>query len=413
MLPEFWASPEPTVARIDAARVRDQLAETGHARRESDVDRLAALGIGATRYPVLWERVEAVRGRFDFGWSDRRLRALAERDVEPIVTLLHHGSGPVWTDLLDPEFPQKFAVYAATVARRYPWIERWTPINEPLTTARFATLYGAWYPNRRFDDRAFGRAIVNEARGFALACERIADVVPDASFMLTEDLQSFTAADERVAAYVAHKRERMYLSCELLQGRIVDGHPMHRYLTETCGVPAGELARLERAPQPPDVMGWNYYPNSERWLESDGAGHRNVGMVDVAPERLAPEPLLRAAYARLSVPVALSEVHVIGSERERARWFLQRLDDALALRASGVPVVAVGAWAAFGMVDWSSLLCGNDRHVEDGVYTFAGPDGEPKPTLVAAVLRELAAGRIPEKPAESAWWERRREVEVA
>ena len=408
-VPEIWASPEPTVARVDRMRTRDQLRDTGHEARESDVELLAGLGVRATRYPVLWEKVAPQHPDVrDYGWAARRLHALAERGVEPIVTLLHHGSGPFYTELTDPNFPWLFADYAAATARRFPWIKRWTPINEPLTTARFATLYAVWYPNAFFDDAAFARAIVNEAQAIALATERIREVIPDAAFLLTEDLQSFTAADERVEAYVAHKRERMYLSCELLQGRIVDGHPMHRYLVERGGIAPCELARLARRPQPPDLMGWNYYPNSERWIESDGEGHRNLGIVDVAPERMDMRPLLRDAHERLRLPFALSEVHVLGNERERARWMLQRLADALAVRAEGVPMVAFGAWAAFGMVDWVSLLRRDERVCEDGVFTCAGPHRQPARTLVAHVVQELAAGRIPSAPPEPAWWERDR-----
>jgi dTDP-4-dehydrorhamnose reductase len=407
---EVWASPEPTVARIDRLRTRDQLRDTGHDVRESDVELLARLGVHATRYPVLWEKVAPhdpdVR---DYRWAERRLRALADAGVEPIVTLLHHGSGPFYTSLVDPDFPELFAAYAEATARRFPWVKRWTPINEPLTTARFSTLYAAWYPNRFFDHAAFGRAIVNEVRGIALAQERIRQIVPDASFLLTEDLQSFTAADAGVEEYVAHKRDRMYLSCELLQGRVVDGHPLHPYLVAQCGIPAAELETLARAPQPPDVMGWNYYPNSERWLESDGeGGHRNVGVVDLAPERMDMRPLLRAAHERLRLPFALSEVHVIGTERERARWMLQRFADAAAVNAEGVPIVGFGAWAAFGLVDWVSLLCRDEQIREDGVYTCAGPHGRPQPTLVAHVVAELAAGRVPSAPPEPAWWERDR-----
>ena len=75
---------------------------------------------------------------------------------------------------------------------------------------------------------------MNQALAIAAACRSVREIIPNARFVLTEDLQSFTAADEGVEAYVAHKRERMYLSCELLQGRVVDGHPMHRYLAERC-----------------------------------------------------------------------------------------------------------------------------------------------------------------------------------
>jgi dTDP-4-dehydrorhamnose reductase len=407
---EVWASPEPTVARVAADRWRDQLYETGHDTRDGDIGRIASLGVRASRYPVLWERV-APRHPLarDYRWAERRLTGLADRGVEPIVTLLHHGSGPAYTSLVDPAFPYLFAEYAAATARRFPWVKRWTPINEPLTTARFSTLYAAWYPNRFFDDAAFGQAIVNEVLAIAYASERIRDVIPDARFLLTEDLQGFTAADAGVEEYVAHKRERAFLSCELLQGRIVDGHPMHRYLIERCRVDRAQLRRLERRPQPPDLMGWNYYPNSERWLESDEAGgHRNLGVVDVAPDRLDMRALLRAAHARLGLPFAISEVHVYGNERERARWMLQRFDDARAVAAEGVPVIAFGAWAAFGMVDWVSLLRRAERVCEDGVYTCAGPGETPVRTLVADVVEALASGRIPNAPAEPGWWERRR-----
>jgi dTDP-4-dehydrorhamnose reductase len=407
---EIWASPEPTVARTDEAHVRDQLRETGHQTRERDLDLIAQLGVCASRYPVLWEKV-APHGPDlrDYAWAARRLNGLAERGVEPIVTLLHHGSGPRYTSLLDPAFPRLFAEYAAATARRFPWVTRWTPINEPLTTARFSTLYALWYPNRFADDAAFGRAIVNEALAIAAASERIREVIPQARFVLTEDLQSFSAADERVEAEVAHKRERMYLSCELLQGRIVDGHPMHRYLTERCGIEAVELAGLARRPQPPDVMGWNYYPYSERWLETDAAGgRRNLGVVEVAPERLDLRELLRRADARLGLPSALAEVHLHGDERERARWMLQRFDDVRTVRAEGVPVVAFGAWAAFGLIDWDSLLCRAGGVWEDGIYTYAGAGEEPRPTLVTAVVSALAAGRSFGVPAGAGWWEKPR-----
>ena len=34
------------------------------------------------------------------------------------------------------------------VAERYPWLDAYTPINEPLTTARFCGLYGLLVPAR-------------------------------------------------------------------------------------------------------------------------------------------------------------------------------------------------------------------------------------------------------------------------
>ena len=50
---------------------------------------------------------------------------------------------------------------AGAAAERYPWIEDWTPVNEPLTTARFSALYGHWYPHAQ-DEHAFWLALLNQ-----------------------------------------------------------------------------------------------------------------------------------------------------------------------------------------------------------------------------------------------------------
>jgi dTDP-4-dehydrorhamnose reductase len=88
------------------------------------------------------------------------------------------------------------------------------------------------------------------------------------------------------------------------------------------------------------------------------------------------------------------------------RWLAQHAADVHALRARGVDVRALGAWAAFGMVDWHSLLRQRARVAEDGIYTFAGPNGTPEPTAVAAALRELAATGGIDDGGVRGWWER-------
>jgi len=403
---EFWASPEPTIARIDAERYRDQRAETGHLERDDDIALLRDLGIHATRYPVLWESCAPERpDARSYAWESRRLALLNRAGIEPIVTLLHHGSGPRYTSLVDPSFPELFAAYAAATAREFPWIRRWTPVNEPLTTARFATLYGVWYPNLR-DERAFGRALVHETLGFLLAAARIADIIPGAEFMVTEDLQSFASADAPSQAYAEFKRQRSFLSIDMLCGRVDRAHPLWDYLVRACDVSSAALDRVRSLARPPDMLGWNYYPNSERALRSRPDGSiENRPLRDATLARLDPRALLRAAWTRYRLPLALSEVHVAGSELERVRWLMQRYDDVTALRSEGVDVRAFGAWAAFGMVDWSSLLRDFAAQREDGVYTCA-PGGEPPvPTLVAEALHALCRGTRPRCTPVEGWWE--------
>jgi dTDP-4-dehydrorhamnose reductase len=386
--------------------VRDELAETGHDRRASDIALLGMLGAAGTRYPVLWEKTAPDDpAKPDVAWARARLDALEQRQLEPIVTLLHHGSGPAHTSLTDADFPEKFAAYAGAIAAAFPWILRWTPINEPLTTARFSTLYGLWYPNRR-DDTAFGHAIAHEALGMLLAMEAIRRSVPDAHFVITEDLQSFTALAPERDGDAQHQAERMYLSIELVMGRVVPGHALYRYLNETCNVSSALLGRIAERASPPELIGWNYYPNSERVLGvgNDGAPSDEPRVV-YAPGSISPRPLLAQAHERLDLPFGISEVHVNADEAARVRWLVQRYDDLVALEEEGLPVRMLGAWAAFGSIDWDSLLTRHEDYREDGIFAFAGPGERPRPTAVADAVRAMARDERPDLPGVPGWWE--------
>ncbi|HYF11186.1 MAG TPA: family 1 glycosylhydrolase, partial [Actinomycetota bacterium] len=177
---ELWGGIECTHARIGAHRF-DQLERSGHLTRPDDLDLIADLGLRALRYPVLWERVapDGDLARADWSSTDERLGRLRDLGVRPIVGLLHHGNGPKDTDLLDPAFPERFAAFAAAVAYRYPWVDEYIPINEPLTTARFCGLYGFWHPHRT-DAASFARILHHQLRGSFLAMQAIRHVNPNA-----------------------------------------------------------------------------------------------------------------------------------------------------------------------------------------------------------------------------------------
>jgi len=122
----LWGGVECSIVRIGSAW-REQLRETGHYDRPDDLDLIAGLGIRTLRYPALWEQVAPERpDGCDFGWCDGRMARIAELGFQPILGVVHHGSGPRYTDLLDSEFAPKLADFAARVAERYPWVA-WTP----------------------------------------------------------------------------------------------------------------------------------------------------------------------------------------------------------------------------------------------------------------------------------------------
>ena len=262
--PELWAGVECTVNRV-GDRYHDQLERGGHARRVEDLELLAWLGAKAVRYPVLWERTAPdASGEIDWAWADERLRRLRELDIKPVVGLVHHGSGPRHTSLVDPDFPVKLAAYARAVAERYPWVEDYTPVNEPLTTARFSGLYGLWHPHGR-DDRTFARALLTQLRGVVLAMRAVRRVNPSARLVQTEDLGR-TYGTPRLAYQAEFENERRWLTFDLLAGRIRREHPMWHYL-RWLGIEERELAWFAENRCAPSVVGVNYYVTSERFLD--------------------------------------------------------------------------------------------------------------------------------------------------
>jgi dTDP-4-dehydrorhamnose reductase len=414
----MWGGVECTVVRV-GDEYRDQSEETGHSYRSGDTDLIADLGVTTVRYPILWESIAPDSpDELDFSWTDERLAMLRKRGINVIGGLLHHGSGPKYTELLDPEFPRKLADYAAKVAARYPWIKMWTPVNEPLTTARFSALYGHWYPHAK-DHALFLRALVNECRGTLEAMRAIRKVIPNAQLVQTEDLgKCFSTAPLRYQANF--ENERRWLSLDLLCGRVGPDHKMHRLLIG-AGIGPDELEAFAGGEGRPDILGINHYLTSERFLDHrthlypghEIGGNGRDSYVDaeaVRVKRLEDDtgfgPRLREAWARYGIPIAITEVHHGCHRDEQLRWFVEVWNTAKQLREEGMDLRAVTIWSMFGNVDWRFLLTQKNGFYDTGAFDVRG--GIPRPTVVAKAARALAHGEEFDHPVldSPGWWRR-------
>ena len=399
---EVWGGIECSVVRVGDTW-RDQVHETGHHHRAAlDLDLLAALGLRTLRYPVLWERL-ASEDAAGWEWQDRQIEALRRRNIEVIAGLIHHGSGPAGTSLLDPLFAEKLAAYAGQVAGRYPSIGSWVVVNEPLTTARFSCLYGHWYPHLT-DEAAFLRATANQARAALLAMRAIRAQAPGARFVHTEDVGRVFATPA-VAAQAAYENERRWLSLDLLCGRLGRDHPWRRRL-EACGVPAAHLDELATGEAAPDLIGVNHYVTSDRFLDHRvqlyppamrGGNGRQVyadteaARVDLGGGLTGWEARLREVWARYQRPIAITEAHLgCDDTAEQMLWLMEAWDAAQVLRAEGADVRAVTAWALFGLMDWNTMLCERRGHYEPGAFNarMAPPAAGPLAAMVAGLARE-------------------------
>ena len=411
---ELWGGAECTVNRTREGYV-DQTRLSGHHARADDLDLFADLGFAAIRYPLLWERIAPDDPAApDWRWSDERLARLRALAIRPIAGLVHHGSGPRYTDLLDDGFAAGLGRFAGQVAERYPWIEDWTPVNEPLTTARFAALYGHWYPHRR-DERSFWLALLNQVEGVGAAMRAVRRVNPAALLIQTDDLGR-TYATARMADQAAFDNCRRWASWDLLFGRVTRGHPLWERID---GMGLGDrLRRLADAPCPPDVVGVNHYLTSDRFLDhrlqrypaETRGGNDRASYADTEAIRvLEPPPpglkgALREAWERYRTPLAVTEVHNGCTREEQLRWAAAAWDDAAGLQAEGVDIRAVTAWSLLGSHGWNTLLTSAGAY-EPGVFDTAS--GKPRPTALAALWRGLPAD-TPRHPTavQPGWWQR-------
>lgn len=411
---ELWGGIECTVNRV-GDRYGDQTRLTGHHDRPGDLDLFAGLGFKALRYPVLWERTCADVGSDpDWTWPDVRLNRLRTLGIRPIVGLVHHGSGPRHTHLLDERFAVGLGRYAAQVAARYPWVEEWTPVNEPLTTARFSALYGHWFPHER-DDRLFWLALLNQVDATRLAMAAIRRVNPAARLIQTDDLGR-THATAPLEAQAEYDNLRRWAGWDLLFGRVDRHHPLFVVL-DRLGF-GDRLRRIADAPSPPDIVGVNHYLTSDRFLDHrldrypphlHGGNDRlpyadteAVRVLDPAPAGLS--GALRETWQRYRTPIAVTEVHNGCTREEQLRWAAEAWDTATTVAAEGADIRAVTAWALLGSQGWNTLLTAEGAY-EPGVYDIV--DGTPRPTALASLWRGLPVG-APRHPVahEPGWWRR-------
>ncbi|MBB1284006.1 dTDP-4-dehydrorhamnose reductase [Flavisolibacter sp. BT320] len=413
--PEVWGGIECTINRVHD-RFFDQLAYSGHYTREGDIAQLAETGIRKIRYPILWEKHQPQReSTIDWTWTQNQLGELKAHNIDVIAGLVHHGSGPAFTHLLDDQFPYLLAEYAEKVAEQFPDIQYYTPVNEPLTTARFSGLYGFWYPHKT-DDASFLKALINEMKGVVLSMQAIRKINPQAKLVQTEDLGK-TYSTKGLQYQADFENNRRWLTYDLLCGRVTGEHPMWFYLRES-GITENDLYFFQENKCVPDIFGFNHYLTSERYLDGrlnrypphthGGNGRHVYADVEAVRVNLKEETglgvLLREAWERYKRPLAITEVHLHCHREEQLRWFKYVWNHCQKLVSDGVKIEAITMWAMLGSFGWNKLLTESEGDYEPGVFDVR--NGHPRPTALVSYVKNLTSGIDHPLSADKGWWQR-------
>lgn len=412
---EVWGGLECTINRV-GDEYFDQLEYAGHYSREKDIAHFSELGIKKLRYPILWEKHQPT-SKSEINWEhvESNLLFLREKRIEPIAGLVHHGSGPAFVNILEDTFAKGLAAYAEQVAMKFPWINFYTPINEPLTTARFCGLYKLWHPHKN-DDYSFLKILMNECKATILAMKAIRKINPDAQLLQTEDLgKTHSSSKLQYQAYI--ENHRRWLGFDLLCGRVIPEHPLYNYILQN-GIKPEELIFFRENTCVPDMIGFNHYITSERYIDENLAdypihthgGNGKDTYADVEAVRVkdcelsGPYQLIKEGWEKFNIPVALTEVHLHCSREEQLRWFYMIWDVALQLEKDGIPIQGVTAWALLGSFGWNKLLTTSNGDYEAGLFDISS--GNPRPTALSKMIKHYAQGLSFEHPVicREGWW---------
>jgi dTDP-4-dehydrorhamnose reductase len=247
----------------------------------------------------------------------------------------------------------------------------------------------------------------------------IRKINPHAHLVQTDDLGKVFSTP-CLMYQAAFENERRWLTWDLLCGRINRQHPLWGYLRFQGGLAEADLTWFLENPCPPDIIGINHYLTSERFLDDRlehypphlHGGNGRHGYADVEAVRVRTEgiagisALLQEAWQRYQIPLAITEVHLGCTREEQLRWLQEVWTATQSQRQTGVDVQAVTVWSLLGAFDWHCLVTRCEGRYEPGVFDLRSP--QPRPTALAAWVRNVTSGQLPAHPVleTPGWWQR-------
>lgn len=336
---------------IEHGRVRvDELEKCGHYDHwRTDFDRVGELGVRILRYGPPLHRVWQGPGRYDWSFADATFGDLRRRDILPIADLCHFGL-PDWLEnFQNARFPGLFADYARDFARRYPWVQLYTPVNEMFICALFSAGYG-WWNEQEASDRAFVTALKHVVKANVLAMSAILDVRPDALFVQSESSEYFHAENPQAIKAAEILNARRFLSLDLNYGRRVDSE-MYEYLMDNGMTREEYHFFLRRHLKHHCIMGNDYYVTNEHRVSAEGK-------TSPAGEVFGYDTITSQYHDRYRLPVMHTETNLAQGPRgdEAVYWLWKEWANVLRCRNTGIPVVGFTWYSLTDQVDWDTAL---------------------------------------------------------
>ena len=351
----------PTIRDKNGKTIRrDQLEEACHYHHwKQDFQLVHDLGLRALRYGLPYHKIHRGPGRYDWSFADEVMREMRRLKIEPILDLLHFGV-PDWLgDFQNPELPLHFTAYARAVARRYPWVRFYTPVNEIYVTAKQSAREGVW--NERLkSDRGFITAMKHLAAASILATQAIVEQKPNAIIVQSESAEYLHEMRAQPSKETTLTNKLRFLSLDLLYAHPPDGD-VCLFLRDN-GMSAEEYEWFMMG-EPPgyQVMGNDYYGRNEKLLLPDGT-------TETAEDVLGWYNLTKEYYHRYCKPVMHTETNTFDAKQNPV-WLWKQWKNILRMREAGVPVLGFTWYSLVDQIDWDTSLAEKNGTVNEcGLY---------------------------------------------
>jgi len=436
--PSVWDTFSHTPGKVRGGDTGDIACDSYH-RYAEDADLIKSLGLAAYRFSISWPRIlpagEGGKGAVNqegLDYYKQLLDALAERGIQPSVTLFHWDTPQALQDKggwASRDTALRFAEYAAIVGEALgDRVPKWITLNEPHVVVHNGHRIGVHAPGLT-DDAAAAAVTHHLLLGHGLAARALRAVTPagtevGVTLSLTPvRLGPDASEDLQHAARVTDASSNGLFLDPLLYGR----YPAHAL---PGLLPPADLIRdgdLEVINAPLDFLGVNYYRpvhlrhgDPARLLlgEAPAEGgfdgivqfdpldleHTNMGWL-IDPEGLY-ELLLRLSKDAPGVPLYVTEngcgaedylgTDGVVNDLERIKYLHQHLHAAARAVNDGANLAGYFVWSLLDNFEWAY---GYQKRFGIVFVDFATRNRTPKAS--AGFYADVArANAVPPLPAE-------------
>lgn len=304
----FATGIECSYPTIDQGKTRrDLLAECDHYNRyREDLGLVKEMGLKVLRYGLPYYQIQQGPDKYDWEFADLALAELQRLGITPILDLMHFGVPDFIGNYQNPELPVHFARYCEQVAKRYPWVRFYTPVNEIYVTARFSGKDGVWNEQLK-TDAGFVTALKHCVAASLLGTQQLARHRLDCIIVQSESAEYLHEMHATPTPAVQLINQLRFLSLDLLYAHQPSGEAL-LYLLDN-GLTRQEYEWF-MAGEPPgyQIMGNDYYGQNERVRLPNGEMHTSVDV-------LGWYNITHEYYQRYRKPVMHTETNVLNAQQ--------------------------------------------------------------------------------------------------